>query len=980
MNLLIVSHTHWDREWYRPFQEFRFSLVELVDYLLDLLSRDEQYKYFMLDGQTVVLEDYLEVRPERRDELSGWIRAGRLLVGPWYVLPDEFLVSGESLVRNLLEGRRVASSFGQPMPVGYIPDPFGHVAQMPQILRGFGITSAAIWRGLGRDLRSSEFWWEGLDGRSILALHLADSYSNAADLPRDSDLLKRRLTRIRAGLEPLASTPYIVLMNGRDHGFPQSELPEIIRAAATCCPDLAVEHASLPIVMQRLSEQDGTSWPVVRGELRSGERSPLLPGVLSARMWIKQRNAVCEALLEKWAEPFAAWAHLLLGEPDQREILRHAWRLLLVNHAHDSICGCSVDQVHDEMAPRFDQIEQLCERIIDKALGALARRVAIGSLPEGTPLCPGVVVFNPLAWPRSDAVVLDVPPELAGGLLDQAGENIPTQVVGPERTQSYDLDMPRQDVLSLLEAAAGGDAQTWDAQAMARLGDWGCGLFGDGMTGGHLSAVSIEPGPQLRSYRVVAELGHGQSGNEIRLGDTLSRLARIAADPDTRLIQLRIVRRQVQVCLVAPSVPACGYASYRLMATPVLRRPVAWNDQVRTFETGLENSLVRVEVDREDGSLTLVDRTTGEIYRGLNRFVDVGDAGDEYNYSPPSQDRLICCPVARPIVRVIESGPVRASMRIDAMWGIPAELADDRASRLDALVECPISTTVSLAANARRLEVRVELTNHARDHRMRVHFPTGCHAGRAFVGGHFAVLERAHDLPVADESWIELPLGTRPQSGFVDVATGGRGLLVTSRGLPEYEVIPSPEGDEIALTLLRSVGWLSRDDLPVRLGHAGPGFPTPGAQCLGRHVFNYAIVPHLGDWRSVVREAQSHLYPMRARLTLPGQENALTGRESFLSLEPEPLELTAAKVAEDGGGLIVRFYNPLLEPLTARLSVRPPCTVLSRCDLAERRLETIPITGETAVLDVAPGEIVTLHLLFPHPIARAGTCYNTTGV
>lgn len=967
MNLLIVSHTHWDREWYRPFQEFRFSLVELVDYLLDLLSRDEQYKYFMLDGQTVVLEDYLELRPERRDELTGWIRAGRLLVGPWYVLPDEFLVSGESLVRNLLEGQRVASSFGEPMPVGYIPDPFGHVAQMPQILRGFGITSAAIWRGLGRDLRSSEFWWSGLDGRSVLALHLADSYSNAADLPRDPELLKRRLTRIRAGLEPLAATPYLVLMNGRDHGFPQKELPEIIRTAAACCPEVTLEHASLPIIMRRLAEQDGSGWPVVRGELRSGERSPLLPGVLSARMWIKQRNAVCEALLEKWAEPFAAWAHLRLGEPDQREMLRYAWRQLLVNHAHDSICGCSVDQVHDEMAPRFDQIEQLAERIVDRALGALARHVAIGGVPAGAPSGPGAVVFNPLAWPRSDSVVLSVPPELAGGLVDQDGTRISAQIVGPERTDSYDLDMPPQEIVSLLEMAGAGNVQGWDAAALSRLESWGCGLFGDSMTGGRLSDVSIAPGPQGGSYRVVMELGHGRSGDHDLLGRALSRLARIAADHATRVIQLRVVRRQVQVCFVPPAVPACGYAGYRLTGTSVASgAPGASTDAVRDFGNGLEDAHLRVEVDGEDGSLTLIDRGTGEVYRGLNRFVDGGDAGDEYNYSPPRFDRLISRPMARPIVTVVESGPVRASLRIDCVLELPAALADDRGSRSDSVVECPASVTVSLAADARRLEIRVELTNLARDHRLRVHFPTGCDAGRAFVGGHFAVLERAHELPVADGSWIEQPIGTRPLSGFVDVARGKRGLLLASRGLSEYEVLTTPAGDEIALTLLRSVGWLSRDDLLVRVGHAGPGFPTPGAQCLGPQTFEYAVIPHLGGWRSVVREAQSYLYSLRARLA-PGRENDIVGRDSFFALEPEPLEVTATKVAEDGRGLIVRFYNPLPEPVTARLAVRPPCTGMTRCDLAERSVETIPTSGGTAALQVGPGEIVTLRLLFSSP-------------
>ena len=136
--LHVVPHTHWDREWYQPFQTFRIRLVHLMDRLLDTLARDPAYTHFMLDGQTIVLEDYIQVRPERRAELEAHVRSGRLSIGPWHVLPDEFLVAPESLVRNLLLGDRLCRQFGAKMPVGYIPDPFGHVGQMPQILAGFG--------------------------------------------------------------------------------------------------------------------------------------------------------------------------------------------------------------------------------------------------------------------------------------------------------------------------------------------------------------------------------------------------------------------------------------------------------------------------------------------------------------------------------------------------------------------------------------------------------------------------------------------------------------------------------------------------------------------------------------------------------------------------------------------------------------------------------------------------------------------------
>ena len=179
--LHLISHTHWDREWYLTFQQFRLKLVHLIDNLLDLLDSDADFKYFMLDGQTIVLDDYLLMRPERADDLRRHIRKGRLLIGPWYILPDEFLVSPEATIRNLLEGERTCRRFGAKMMSGYLPDPFGHIGQMPQILRGFGIESACLWRGLSDE--PCEFWWQASDGSSVLMAYLRESYSNAALLP-----------------------------------------------------------------------------------------------------------------------------------------------------------------------------------------------------------------------------------------------------------------------------------------------------------------------------------------------------------------------------------------------------------------------------------------------------------------------------------------------------------------------------------------------------------------------------------------------------------------------------------------------------------------------------------------------------------------------------------------------------------------------------------------------------------------------------
>ncbi len=314
VTLLVVSHTHWDREWYLPFQLYRIKLVRLVDRLLWILANRPDYAYFMLDGQTVVLEDYLEVRPEAEEALAGHISSGRVLAGPWYILPDEFLVSGEALIRNLLRGHAIARAFGGVMPVGYVPDPFGQISQLPQILRGFGLGWAVFWRGVG-DVGGTEFIWRGPDGSQVLTTHLPRGYSNG--LPLNATLAAAR-NQVRWILDEWASrrsTNTILVMNGDDHQLPSPHLPDILQSlnAELAEEGVMLVHGTLPQYRAAVTEQLfgvadadpalGSSEPAARlytqsGELRLSRYMHLLPGVLSARMWVKQANHAAETLLE----------------------------------------------------------------------------------------------------------------------------------------------------------------------------------------------------------------------------------------------------------------------------------------------------------------------------------------------------------------------------------------------------------------------------------------------------------------------------------------------------------------------------------------------------------------------------------------------------------------------------------------------------------------------------------------------------------
>ncbi len=422
----VVAHTHWDREWYERFEGYRARLVPMVTKLLALLERDPEFRSFTFDGQTIALEDHLAVRPQDRPRVEKLVREDRLLIGPWYVLADLLLVSGESLVRNFQEGLRVSGEFGRAMRVGYVADPFGHPAQLPQLLRGFGYTSYVFARGVGHEGEElgSEFRWESPSGDQVLASHQVAHYSNALPLvgPGDEtpDALRRRvrraLPRIVDRVSGYATGNALLFMVGDDHTEAYERLPEALSVARSVLPRLDARIASLEEFVAALPSPKG----VLVGEMVAGRYRPILRGVNSTRVWIKQENARCERLLLEHCEPLDA-----LTGGGAREELRSLWRTLLENHPHDSICGCSIDAVHDlDMAPRF-------ARVLGEG-SALAARLALGIAGDGAePLA-----YEPIPWGRDAVVDVDGSPRRvrsAGlGLVSLARAEGPAPTAAPD--------------------------------------------------------------------------------------------------------------------------------------------------------------------------------------------------------------------------------------------------------------------------------------------------------------------------------------------------------------------------------------------------------------------------------------------------------------------------------------------------------------------------------------------------------------------
>lgn len=403
--LHIVSHTHWDREWYLTFQQFRMRLVDLVDHLLDLLDRDADFLSFHLDAQTIVLEDYLEIKPQNREWLAGYIRSGRIIVGPWYQLNDEFLTSGEATIRSLLVGTRIARQFGACASVGYLPDQFGNLSQMPQIFRGFGIDNAIMGRGYQRvGDRKMEFVWESPDGSQVTASLMAYWYNNAQHVPEDPEQAQQYIEELRDRMAAHSVSSHLLLMNGVDHLEPQQSLSPILKGLNQRLQDGdQICHSTVEQYINAVKKEiaeNGAALEKHTGELREDRGGSVLAGTLSTRMYLKQANHRAQVTLEKFAEPLATFA-TQEGETYPQEYLHYAWKLLMQNHPHDSICGCSIDQVHREMMPRFAQVEQIGEELTARAAQTIADRVVLAQPAPGE---MGVVVFNTLNWTRTDPV------------------------------------------------------------------------------------------------------------------------------------------------------------------------------------------------------------------------------------------------------------------------------------------------------------------------------------------------------------------------------------------------------------------------------------------------------------------------------------------------------------------------------------------------------------------------------------------------
>jgi mannosylglycerate hydrolase len=895
----IVPHTHWDREWYDPFQTFRLRLVDLVDGLLDLMERDPSYAHFLFDGQMAAVDDYLEVRPEHEERLRRLAAARRIECGPWYILLDEFLVSGETIVRDLQLGIERAAAFGGAMDVGYLPDMFGHVAQMPQILAQAGLATAVVWRGVPSAVDKSSFWWIAPDGSRVRTQYLVTGYSEGASIADDAKQLVRRLDAYVEQYGKLLVGP-VLLMNGTDHQEPQPWLGRVVAEANGIQDRYEVAVSSLAEALAGATTEGIPEWS---GELRSGARANLLMGVASNHVDVKQAAARAERALERFAEPLAALALPRHRYPSRA--LDLAWRELVRNAAHDSICACSHDEVAAAVLHRFAEARQIADGVAARALAELGRSFAAA----------GPVAVNTSGRSRSGMVEI---------VLEGTGEVEGAQPVGASEGLDLQLVLSPSEMRAIVEGFDG-DQVSADAY----------------VTGVEVHEVDEDP----IALEVTVHVGPDRR-KDLQV-DEIKRdlMARLSLRPEGR-VRVRLAHSASRRLLVRTTdVPGLGWK--RLAPAP-LDHPVA----AATADDGtirLDNGLVTVEVDPGDGTFALSGEGFARL-AGFNRLVDSGDHGDTYNYSPPEHDVVVDTP-SRTGISLREGGPVRAVVDVVRTYSWPAGLDEVAGARSAETREVVVRGTVELRAGEHLVRVSSAFENPCRDHRLRAWFPLPDPADRSRAECAFAVVERGLH---AEGGPSERALATYPCRRFVQAG----GLTVCQDGLLEYELVDlAGEGGAerahgLALTLLRATGVLSRLTMLNRPLPAGPNNPLRTSQMLGPLETRYAVAV-TGDAGPAAGYslAEDAFVPLSVVPSFGGGERPAEG--SFLTITGA--EISA--VRRSAGALEVRIFNPGSETAQVTVEVAGTAAAGDLVDLRGRQVGTF-LGG----LALAPWRIATLHL------------------
>ncbi|EOG05232.1 glycosyl hydrolase [Enterococcus faecium EnGen0171] len=840
----IISHSHWDREWYMAYEQHHMRLIELIDDLLELFEVDPSFNSFHLDGQTIILDDYLQVRPEKRQAIQQAINEGKLRIGPFYILQDDFLISSESNVRNMLIGMEESRKWGTPVMLGYFPDTFGNMGQTPQLMKQAGISAAAFGRGvkpIGFDnqvleaenysSQYSEMWWKGPDQTAIFGLLFANWYSNGNEIPVEKEAALAFWKQKLADAEQYASTNHLLMMNGVDQQPVQKDISKAIHLANELFPDYEFIHSNFTDYLEAVQKDVPEDLGSVEGELTSQETDGwyTLANTASARVYLKQWNTKVQRQLENITEPLATMAYEVSGNYPHDQ-LDYAWKTLMQNHPHDSICGCSVDSVHREMIPRFEKADEVGKYLAQDSLEQLTAAIDTTGFPKDS--FPFVIV-NTAGMDKTGEAEITIELE-----RKRFAEGIPEQLY-----QELE-NLPKRKY--------------------------------------HVETKSGATIPAILSEETV------QFGYDL---------------PKDRF-RVPYMARMIKVTLPLENMPAFSWETFAL----VEGEAKAEEKETMIHQSGriIENGPLHLTIEK-NGTITMEDRKNKRKLNNLHIFEDIGDIGNEYIFKQPFYDQpILSSNKENSEVKVLVDTPEIAKISILQEMEIPVS-ADERLEKEQQMVVefryrkaerskekriLQIKTIMTIRKDSKKIDFETTLDNQMKDHRLRVLFPTKLHVEHHEADSIFEVVKRPNHV---SKSW-ENPTNPQHQQAFVNIHDEEYGVTVGNFGLNEYEVT---EDGQIAVTLLRSVG---------ELGDWGY-FPTPEAQCLGEHRFNYSIELHGPE-----EKFSTYLHAYAAQIPFSTQqikhhEGTLISKQQYLTIKSETFAITALKRSKFSDKVVVRGFN-----------------------------------------------------------------------
>jgi len=861
----FISNTHWDREWRFSMQRTRHMLVYMLDMLLDIFEKEPNYKSFHLDSQTIPLQDYLEIRPEREALLKKYIGEKKLFVGPWFCLPDEFCVAGESLIRNLLLGHRIARRFGYVSKTGYSPFSWGQISQMPQIYNGFGIKFTAFYRGVNTIVAPrSEYMWEGPDGSMLIASRLAvrprynvwyvvqrPAYWNQQDVNNrimswknghgpfkfvdeaycglDMQYVHPRFDYFKKNVEEQAQQAYdeqdgdwttIHRFWSCGHDSSCSDIREV-QMIADC--DKAIKdkadvfHSNFEDFQKGVCQSVSPDLPLVKGEMRhyytKGSTSVLFGWIISARMDLKKDNFITERALTNYAEPLAVFASLL-GAHYPQGFMDIAYNWLLQNHGHDSIGGCSRDIIGEDMVYRARQCREISSCVTERAMLDIVGSINLSEYKADDMV---LVVFNPASFVRSEAMsaVIDIPREW------------------------------KSDGFEIVD----------ERNARARM---------------QICEKAGQSNPIVQSPNDTANMF-----------------------PMTRY----------NVCVQLEDLPAMGYRTF--FVKPLKKFRAHRSKSMLTGPRTMENEFIAVKVN-SNGTLTVTDKTTGRVFSELGYFCDSSETGNPWEHHTVVHESVYTTLSEKAKVALMRDGELEIVFRVTIDWSLPEGRTKDDKARSEHLKTYTIVNTVTLRRGQPWVEIITNLDNNIEDHYLQVAFPTNMKSDKVMAQGQFDVIERSV-IPQDPSLFDEKPQTEQPMNSFVDISDGQVGLALLNEGLKAYEAKDDP-ARTVSLTLLRC--------FPLRICVTREMLDysqtDKGSQCLGKYSFRYAVMPHAGDWEKakIWQAAERFNLAFIAAQAGPTRHGTEPLSKSFLEVRPGTLPVSTVKRSESGLGWIVRLHNP----------------------------------------------------------------------